>query len=107
MTTKQLQNRAIECRNIAEQILQERGMSKTYRARLETDKVGLPRIVIEYYYVHPRFPQNYPWHLECDFIFHADNKLEYWSCGSSSWHYDFSMVKFEELMYNVGIYHVV
>ena len=105
MTTEQLIERAKECQTIADKILKERDM-KDYRARLETDK-GKVRIVIEYYYVHPRFPQNYPWHFECDFIFHADNKLEYWSCGSTSWFYNFSVEQFEKLMRNAGNYVVV
>lgn len=97
MTTKQLQDRAKECLKVAELILKKRGVSMEYRARLELDKA---RIVIDEYY-------GYNWHFMCDFIFHENGQMEYWSCGSSSWHYDFSMVKFEELMYNVGIYHVV
>lgn len=97
MTTKQLQNRAKECFNTSELILKKRGVSMKYRARLELDKA---RIVIEEYYGND-------WHFICDFKFYANGQMEYWSCGSSSWHYDFSMAKFEELMYNVGIYRVV
>ena len=97
MTTEELRNRVKECFHTAGQILKKRGVSKTYSARLELDKA---RIVIEEYYGNN-------WHFMCDFKFYANGQMEYWSCGSSSWHYDFSMVKFEELMYNVGIYHVV
>lgn len=105
MSIQKLQTIAIECRNIAEQILQERGMSKTYRARLETDKVGRPRIVIEQYYKVSNCPTD--WHFMCDFVFLPNDKIEYWSCGSTSWTYDFSIAKFEELMRNAGNYHVV
>ena len=97
MTTEELRKRVKRCFNTAEQILKKRGVSMKYRAILELDKA---RIVIEEY-----CGDN--WHFMCDFIFHANGQMEYWSCGSSSWRYNFSMVKFKELMYNVGIYHVV
>ena len=96
MTNEELQERAKECQKIAERILKERGM-QDYRARLDIAKM---RIVIEQFY-------DKAWHFECDCIFHTNNKIEYWSCGSTSWFYDFSIEQFEKLMRNAGNYHIV
>lgn len=97
LTNEELIERVKDCQKIADKILQERGLSKTFRSRLDLNKF---RIVIEEYYGNN-------WHFMCDFIFQANNEIVYWSCGSTSWFYDFSVEQFEKLMRNAGNYHIV
>lgn len=102
LTNEELIERVKECQKIADKILQERGLSKTFRSRLDLNKF---RIVIEEYYKVHNSPTE--WHFVCDFIFQANNEIVYWSCGSTSLFYDFSVEQFEKLMRNAGNYHIV